>query len=145
MNPKEQIQADLTAAMKARDTEKRDALRLLTAAIKQVEVDQRKELSEEDVYTILQKEAKRREESITELENAGRDASSEKAELTLIESYLPKQLDRAEIEAEARNAIAESGASTAKDTGNVMKILMPPLKNRADGKLVSEVVRELLS
>ena len=145
MNPKEQIQADLTAAMKARDTEKRDALRLLTAAIKQVEVDQRKELSEEDVYTILQKEAKRREESITELENAGRDASSEKAELTLIESYLPKQLDRAEIEAEARNAIAESGASTAKDTGNVMKILMPRLKNRADGKLVSEVVRELLS
>ncbi|HLA42879.1 MAG TPA: GatB/YqeY domain-containing protein [Aggregatilineales bacterium] len=145
MNPKEQIQADLTAAMKARDTEKRDALRLLTAAIKQVEVDQRKELSEEDVYTILQKEAKRREESITELENAGRDASSEKAELTLIESYLPEQLDRAEIEAEARNAIAESGASTAKDTGNVMKILMPRLKNRADGKLVSEVVRELLS
>ncbi len=146
MHPKEQLNEDLKAAMKSGDTFRKDTLRLMMSAIKQVEVDQRKTLTEEDVYGLLQTEAKKRRDSITEMRGAGRNdlADKEQAELTLIESYLPQQMTREELEVEARKAIAESGASSAKEMGNVMKVLMPRVKNRADGKLVNEVVKSLL-
>jgi uncharacterized protein YqeY len=145
MHPKEQILADLKEAMKAGEVQRRNTLRLLSAAFKQAEVDERKELSAEDALKILKKEAKRREESITDLEKAGRDISDEQAELDLISAYLPEEMDRATIEAHAREAIAESGATSPKEMGDVMKILMPRLGGQADGKLVSEVVRGLLN
>ena len=145
MHAKEQILADLKEAMKAGDAERRNTLRLLSAAFKQVEVDSQKELSAEDAIKILKKEAKRREESITDLEKAGRDTSSEQAELDLISTYLPQEMDRATIEKYAREAIAASGATSPKEMGDVMKILMPKLGGQADGKLVSEVVRGLLA
>jgi hypothetical protein len=135
----------MKASMKAGDTAKRDALRMLSAAFKQAEVDMRKDLTDEDAVKILQKEAKRRQEAIVDLEKAGRDASAEKAELALIESYLPQQLDRAALVDLAKQAIAQVGATSPKDMGNVMKALMPHVQGRADGKLVSDVVRELLS
>ncbi|NJL93584.1 MAG: GatB/YqeY domain-containing protein [Anaerolineae bacterium] len=139
------MQTDLKEAMKAKDAMRRDTLRSLSAAFKQTEVDEQRELTEADVIRILQKEAKRRQESITEMEQLGRDPSAEQAELAIINDYLPDQMDETELEKLAREAIAEAGATSAKDMGNVMKILMPRVAGRADGKAVNQVVRQLLS
>jgi uncharacterized protein YqeY len=147
MHPKEQMNADLKEAMKEGNAQKKDALRLLLAAIKQVEIDTRTTPDEGQVIDLLMKEAKKRRESIDEAHKAGRNelAASEQYELTLIESYLPKQLTRDEIEAEVKKAIEESGAKTAKEMGSVMKIVQPRVKGRADGKLVNDVVKSLLN
>ncbi len=147
MHPKEQIQADLKEAMRAGDTRRREVLRLLMAAFKQVEVDRRIELSESDALGILVSEAKKRREAIAEMSGAGRTelAAQEQYELELIESYLPRQLERAELEPIVREAIAEVGATTPKDMGQVMKVVMARVKGQADGKLVNTIVRELLS
>lgn len=147
MHPKEKIQEDLKIAMKSGDAPRRDALRLLSSALKQAEIDGTGPLSEEQAHTVLMSEAKKRRDTITEMTKAGRMdiATKEQAELTLIESYLPQQMSRTEIEAEVRKAIDESGAKTAKDIGSVMKVLMPRVKSRADGKLVNDVVKSLLN
>jgi uncharacterized protein YqeY len=147
MHPKDQILQDLKDAMRSGDTRRREALRLLTAAFKQVEVDQRKELTEDDVIGILTSEAKKRREAIEEAEKAGRAdlAAQEEYELALIQTYLPQQLSRAEIEKLVREAVREVGATTPKDMGKVMKVLMPRLQGRADGKLVNTIVKEVLS
>ena len=146
MHPKEQILQDLKTAMKSGDTKRREALRLLTAAFKQVEVDQRKVLTESDAISILTSEAKKRREAIEEAEKAGRVelGEQEKYELALIEAYLPQQLSRAEIEKLVREAVQEVGATTPKDMGKVMKVLMPRLQGQADGKLVNTIVKEVL-
>lgn len=132
-------------AMKNKDVQRRDALRLLTSAVKQVEVDTRRELNDEEIVDILQKEVKKRRETIEELTRVGRDASAEQYEVGLLEEFLPRQLSREEIEALVREAIATSGASSAKEMGKVMGLLTPQTKGRADGKLVSTIVREMLS
>lgn len=146
-DPKARLQAALKEAMASKDNARRDALRLVMSAIKQVEVDERKELSAEEIYTILQKEAKKRRESIDEMEKAGRTAlaEQEKFELGILETFLPRQLEREEVAALARDAIAQTGATSAKDMGRVMAALMPKVKGLADGKLVNDVVRELLN
>jgi hypothetical protein len=146
MHPKTRIQDDLKAAMKSGDVPRREALRLLMAAFKQVEVDKRIELSENDAIDILMSEAKKRREAIEEMENAGRAdlAAQERYELGVTEKYLPKQLTREEIEKIARELIQEVGATTPKDSGSVMKVLMPRVKGEADGKLVNAVVQDLL-
>ena len=146
MDPKEQLQQDLKAAMRAKDSRRREVIRMLLAALKQVEIDKRTELTPEDALGILMSEAKKRRESIEEMESAGRTelAQQEQYELSLIEGYLPRQLGREEIETFAREAISEVGATTPKDMGNVMRVLMPRIKGQADGKLVNAVVRELL-
>lgn len=146
-SPKDQLMSALKEAMKNKDTERRNTIRLLQSAIKQVEVDERRELSDEDVVDILQKEAKKRRESIDELNSAGRNeqAAAEEAELDIIIEFLPAQLSQEEIEAMARDAIAKTGASSPKEMGKVMGMLAPQTKGRADGKLVSTIVRELLS
>lgn len=144
---KAKLQAALKDAMAHKDSARRDTLRLLMSALKQVEVDERKELTSDDVAGILQKEAKKRRESIEEMEKAGRAAlaENEQRELAIIEEFLPKQLSREEVAALARDAIAQSGATSAKEMGKVMAVLMPKVKGLADGKLVTDVVRELLS
>jgi uncharacterized protein len=146
MHPKDQMNEDLKVAMKSGDSARKDTLRLLLSVIKQSEVDTRTTLSEDQVYGLLQTEAKKRRESITEAQKVGRAqiAEHEQAQLTIIESYLPQQLSKDEIEAEVRKAIQESGATSAKDMGNVMKVLMPRVKGKADGKLVNDVVKSLL-
>lgn len=146
MGPKERLLDDLKAAMKAGDVTRRDTLRFIQAAIRQVEVDKRITVNDEQVYDLLSTEAKKRRDSIDEARNAGRGdiVGKEQAELELIKSYLPQQLSREELEAEVRQAIAESGAKTAKEMGAVMKVLMPRVKNRTEGKLVNEVVKALL-
>ena len=132
-------------AMKNKDVQRRDALRLLTSAVKQVEVDTRRELNDEEIVDILQKEVKKRRETIEELTRVGRDTSAEQYEVGLLEEFLPRQLSRDEIEVLVREAIAATGASSAKEMGKVMGLLTPQTKGRADGKLVSTIVREMLS
>jgi uncharacterized protein YqeY len=136
----------LKAAMVARDIERRDVIRMTLSAIKQVEVDTRRELSAEDVVGVLQKEAKTRRESIEEMERAGQtqNAAQARTALAILEGFLPRQLTREEVEALAREAIAQTGASGTQDMGKVMGALMPHVKGLADGGLINQVVRELL-
>lgn len=143
---KEQLRTDMADAMRTGDKEKRDTLRLLLAAIKQVEVDGQTTLDDADVQIILAKQAKQRRESIAEYEAAGRQeqADHEEAELDIIESYLPQMMSRQEVEEIAAQTIADLGADGPKDMGRVMGRLMPQVKGKADGSLVSEVVRDLL-
>ncbi len=143
---KEHLRADLADAMREGDPEKRNTIRLLLAAIKQTEVDEQRTLDDAGVQAVLMKQAKQRRESIADYEQAGRLdlASQEKAELVIIESYLPQQMSREQIEAAAEKTIADLGASSPKDMGKVMGRLMPALKGQADGRVVNEVVRELL-
>ena len=146
MELKGQLRADLTAAMRGNDTQRRDVLRMVLAAIKQVEIDSRVALDEAGVQDILRKQIKQRQESIADFTRAGRadDVARETAEAALIASYLPQMMTREEIEQLARAAIAETGVTDAKGMGQVMSRLMPQVKGRADGRLVNDVVRDLL-
>jgi uncharacterized protein len=144
---KERLQTDMAAAMREGDAAKRDTIRMLLAAVKQIEVDERRTLDDSTVQDVISKQAKQRRESIADAEKAGRAdlAAQEQAELTLIEQYLPQMMSRAELRTLAAQIISESGISDAKGMGQVMSRLMPQVKGRADGRLVNEVVRELLS
>ena len=146
MSIKDRIQDDLKAAMKSGDTRRREILRLLMAAFKQAEVDRRVTLTDEDIIGLLITEAKKRRESIDEMTRAGRTelAAQEQYELEAIEGYLPRQLNREEVERIVSEAIAETGATDPKDMGRVMGAAMPRLRGQADGKLVNEIVRQKL-
>lgn len=146
MELKELLRDDMATAMRAGETEKRNTLRMLLAAVKQVEVDEQRYLDEQSVLSLLMKQAKQRRESIADFEKAGRAdlAEKERRELAYIESYLPIMMDRAEIEQLARQLIDELGVSDSKGMGQVMGRLMPAVKGKADGRLVNEVVRGLL-
>jgi uncharacterized protein len=143
---KERLQADIRKAMKAGDNERRNTLRLMQAAIKQEEVDRQTELDEAGVQAVLAKQAKQRRESIADYRAAGRPemAAQEEAELAVIEAYLPQMMSREEVEKAATAVIAQVGAVDIKSMGAVMAQLMPQLKGKADGRLVNEVVRDLL-
>lgn len=145
-DPRVQLQAALKEAMKSKDAVRRDVIRMALNAVKQVEIDRRVDLPPEEVAEILQKEAKQRRESIEEKEKYGmRDrADQELAELAILEEYLPQQLSREKIAEIVREAIASTGATSPKEMGKVMSAVMPRVKGLADGKLVNEVVRELL-
>ncbi len=146
MSLKEQLTQDMKEAMRAGDQEKRDALRMLLAAIKQTEVDERVTLDDAGVTAVLHKQAKQRRESIADYEKAGRAeaVASEQKELAVIESYLPQMMSRDEVTALAQAIIARLGVTDVKGTGQVMAQLMPQVKGKADGRLVNEVVRSLL-
>jgi len=146
-NPRVQLQAALKEAMVNKDNARRDVIRMVMSAIKQVEVDSKKALGPEEVVGILQKEAKTRRESIDEKQRAGRAdlAEQEMQELHILESFMPEQLSREAILALAQDAVAQTGAASVKDMGKVMGILMPKVKGKADGNLVNQVVRELLN
>jgi len=146
-HPKDQLNAALKEAMKAKDSRRRDVIRLLQSAVKQVEIDERRELSPDDVISVLQKEAKKRRESIDELQKAGRaeQAEQEEYEVTVIEDFLPTQMTDEEITKLAQQAIDQVGAQSPKDMGKVMGVLSAQTKGRADGKRVSEIVRALLN
>ncbi len=142
---KDKMMTAVKEAMKSKDKERRDIIRQLQAAIKQVEVDKRKELSTDEEMDILIKEAKKRRESIEELSKAGRDTGDEERELVVIESFLPEQMSEDEIRKLAKQAIEETGASEMRDMGKVMGKLSAQTKGKADGKLVSTIVREMLN
>jgi hypothetical protein len=146
-DPKGALNAALKAAMQAKDNARRDVIRLLQSAVKQVEIDTRKELSGEDVMAILQKEAKKRRESIDEAVKVGRAeiAESERAELAIIEEFLPRQLSYDEVKVIAQEVIAQVGATSSKDTPRIMGPLMARVKGIADGRMVNQVVKDLLN
>ena len=144
--PKEQLQAAVKEAMISKDNMRRDVIRGLLSAVKQVEIDSQKTLNAEDTIVVLQKEAKKRRESIDEAVKVGRSeiADQEKLELAIIESFLPAQLSRDQVKTIVQETIAQTGVTSQKEIGKLMGALMPKVKGLADGKLVNEVVRELL-
>jgi uncharacterized protein len=138
---------DYKAAMKAGDAQRRDILRSLRAAVKSATIEKREPLTEDEALAVITRQAKQRRESIEQFALGGRDdlVQKETADLLVIESYLPQQMGRDEIEELARAVISEVGATSAREIGQVMKALMPRTQGRADGKLVNEVVRSLLN
>jgi uncharacterized protein len=137
----------MKTAMRAKDSARLSAIRLILAAIKQKEVDERVEVSDPDVVGILEKMIKQRRESIAQFEKAARNdlADAEKFELGVLSGYLPQQLGDAEIQKEINSVIAETGASGVKDMGKVMAALKPRLAGRADMGKVSALVKARLS
>ena len=144
---KKRITNDMHAAMRSGDHLRRDTLRLVLAAVQQVEVDQQITLDDPQILALLQKEAKRRQEAIADFVRAGRsaDADGERAELLIIQEYLPAQATEAEITARATAIINEQGLHGPRAIGPVMKQLMGEFAGRADGRLVNQIVRELLT
>ena len=146
MTLKAQILEDVKSAMRARDQKRLTALRLITAAIKQIEVDQRIEMDDQAVLAVLDKMVKQRRESLEQYESAGRDdlAAQEKFELELISVYLPEALSDEEVAALIKQAIAETGASSIRDMGAVMNKLRGDVQGRADMNAVSNSVKAQL-
>ena len=144
---KDRITEDMKAAMRAKDQPRLSAVRLLLAAMKQKEVDERVELADADVLAIIEKMIKQRRESIAQYESAGRKdlAGVEQFELKVLSEYLPQQLSEAEIAEAVAAALAESGAAGVKDMGKVMALLKPRLAGRADMGKVSGLVKARLS
>jgi len=147
MSLRETINQDVKNAMKAKDTKKRDALRLLTSAFKQIEVDERKELSDEDVIKIIQTQVKRRNDAASQYKDAGREdlMQIELDEIAYYEVYLPKQLSDEELQSEIKTIIEKTGASSMKDMGKVMGMASKELAGKADGKRISEMVKKALA
>jgi uncharacterized protein YqeY len=147
MITKGSLETSLREAIRAGDDVRKRTLRMILAAIKLAEVERRGPLDDAGMLGVLQKEAKTRHETIADAERAGRDdlTAAARDELALVESYLPQPLSSEELEARARQAIAEAGASAPGDIGKVMKVLMPQVQGRADGKVVSDLVRRLLA
>lgn len=143
---RERIQAELHEAMRASAETRKSTLRMLTAAVKNADIEARSQLDDAGITLVIQKQAKQRRESIVEFQKANRPDLVEKeaAELVILEEYLPKQATRDEVEAAARMAIATTGATTARDLGRVMPILTKQFAGTADGRLISEIVRSLL-
>jgi len=144
---KEQLLQDLKEAMKEKDILKKDTVTMLRAAILQVEKDSQKVLTEDEMSAIVAKEVKKRKESVKEYEDAGREdiANNLKREIEILSKYLPEQLSEEEIAKMVEDAISESGATSPKDMGKVMSILRPKTAGKADGKLVSDIVKEKLA
>jgi hypothetical protein len=144
---KARISDDMKAAMRAKDSARLGTIRLLLAAIKQKEVDERIELDDATAGSIVEKLIKQRKDSISQFQAAGRDdlVAAEQAELAVLQAYLPEQLSAAEVEAAVAAAITESGAASPKDMGKVMGLLKARLAGRADMGQVSALIKARLS
>lgn len=151
MDIKEQIVNDMKSAMKEKDTLKLQVLRSLKSKLMEKEISERKEgeatLSDEQTTGVLMKAAKQRKESIEQFESGGRDdlAEKEKAELKIIESYLPEMMDDDEIRKVVKEKISQLGASGLQDMGKVMGVVMSELKGKAEGAKISAIVKEELN
>ena len=143
----ETIDQEVKEAMKARDAERRDALRLILNALKNSEKELQRPLSEEEELQVLQRERKRRVEAAEAFRTGGREeqAASEERELAILEEFMPEPLDEEQIEDIVDDAIAEVGATSMADLGRVMADVMPQIAGRADGSVVSQIVREKLA
>lgn len=143
----ETIEGELREAMKAREAERRDALRLILNALKGSEKELQRPLSEDEELQVLQRERKRRVEAAEAFRAGGREeqAASEERELAVLEEFMPSQLSEHEIEEIVDDAIAEVGATSMADLGRVMADVMPQVAGRADGSVVSQIVREKLA
>ena len=144
---KSRIQDDVKAAMKAKDKDRLATLRLITAAIKQREVDERIDMDDTQVLAVLEKMIKQRRDSISQYESAGRQelADQEKKEIAIIEVYMPEGLSDDEVAAMIDEAVSETGAASIRDMGKVMGVLKPKMQGRADMGKVSGLVKQKLS
>jgi uncharacterized protein YqeY len=147
MGLKEQITEDMKTAMRAKDAARLGTIRLLTAAMKQKEVDERIELTDTHILAIIEKMIKQRKDSITQFEAGGRQdlADIEKAEVAVLSGYMPAALSEAEVQAEVTAAVQAAGAAGPQDMGKVMAILKPRLAGRADMTAVSGLVKTALA
>ena len=141
------IEDEVKSAMLARDTQRRDALRLILASLKSAEKDLLRPLSEEEELQVLQRERKKRIEAAEAFRGGGREeqAAKEEAELAVLEEFMPEPLTEEELERIVDDAIAENGATSMRDMGRVMKDVMPQISGRADGAAVSQMLREKLA
>lgn len=148
MSIKVRLEDDMKTAMREREAGKfrLSVIRMVRAAVKNAEINERRELSDEEVFAVLAKEVKMRKDSYEEFKKASRDDLAEGAEkeIAVLMAYMPAQLTDEEIKQMVQDAIAETGAAGPKDMGKVMGMLSPKTKGRADGKKVSDMVRELL-
>ncbi len=144
---KERLKTDLKAAMVAKENFKRDTIRFLMAAIKQIEVDERIELDDDAIYKVIQKSLKQREDAAKQYKEAARDDlyDKEMAEAAILKTYLPAQLDDETLSALIKDVIKELDANGMKDMGRVMKVVSEKVGSGADGKRVSMLVKTLLN
>ena len=144
---KEKLMEDLKEAMKNKDELKKNTVTMIRAAIKQIEVDKRVELEDNDIIDIISKEAKKRKDALSEFEKAGRQdlIDQTNAELALIKEYLPEELSVEELTQIIEDTIKEVGAETMKDMGKVMQAVKTKTAGRADGKTINEIVKAKLS
>lgn len=148
MSIKDLLTEDMKQAMKDKESGKLrlSVIRMARANIKNIEIDEKRELNDDEVLAVLMKEVKMRQDSLEEFTKAGRDELAEQAkqEIAILRKYLPEQLADDELRALVQEAIDETGAATQKDMGKVMAAVMPKTKGRADGKRINAMVRELL-
>ena len=146
MSIQEQLTADLKTALRDQDEVRKSAIRMVMAALKNARVQKNADLTSDEELTVLSQEIKRRRDALAQFQEAGREdlVASEQAELALLEVYLPPALSDKELIEMARAAVAETGASSPRQMGQVMRVLMPRVRGRADGQRVSEIVRDLL-
>lgn len=147
MSLKKQLMDDLKSAMKNKDTIRKNTITLIRAAIKQKEVDEREEVSDEDVISIISKQLKERRDSLEDFEMANRDdlAENTRKEIDVLIDYLPKQLTEEEVGEIVSETINELNATSMKDIGIIMKTVMPKVQGRADGNMVNKKAREILN
>jgi uncharacterized protein YqeY len=147
MTLKETLSEDMKTAMRAKDSEKLATIRLINAAIKQREVDERIELGDDQVLSVIEKMIKQRKDSITQFEAGGRQdlADKEKSEIAVLAAYMPAQMSEAEVQAEVASAVTQTAASGPQDMGKVMAVLKPKLAGRADMTAVSALVKAALA
>jgi uncharacterized protein len=144
---RQRVESDMKAAMRAKDKERLGTIRLILAAIKQREIDERITLTDTDILAVLDKMIKQRRDSIAQFQQAGRQelADKEAAEVAVIQEYLPAALSETEVDTLIAEAMAASGATSPQDIGKIMGLLKPRLQGRADMGLVSRKVKEKLS
>jgi uncharacterized protein YqeY len=143
----ERLEAEMRDAMRARDADRRDTLRLILSSLKGAEKELQRPLSDDEELQVLQRERKRRLEAAEAFRSGGREeqAASEERELAVLEEFMPEPLSEDEIEAIVDDVIAEVGATSIRDLGRVMADVMPQVSGRADGSMVSQLVREKLA
>ena len=147
MNIQEQMRIDLKDALRARDKLRKNTIRMTLAALKNARVAKNADLTEGEAMAVLRKEVKQRHDAISEFRKGNRAdlVAQESAEIEILERYLPQMMGRDQILSLAREVIAETGASSPRQMGQVMRALMPRVQGQADGRMVSEIVKELLA
>ena len=147
MSMKDPWTNDMKEAMEAKEKDRLAVIRMVRGAIKQIEIDSKKELDDEAVIGVISKEVKMRKDSVEEFKKGGREdlVAKTEAEIAVLMPYLPQQLSEDEIRSLVQAAVEQVGASSPKDMGKVMGVLMPKVKGRADGKLVNTIVKEALN
>lgn len=146
MSLKQELSTALTQAMRDRNETRKIPLRLVMAAVKEAEINKKEELTDAEVLRLVQKEAKARKEAIADAEKAGRQdlIDQAEAEMAVLDEFLPDMMSEDEVQAIVEATISETGAAGMADMGNVMKAVMPKLQGRADGSLVSQIVKQKL-